>query len=146
MKMRDVPSTVSSIVASIIVIVVVLATFVLAAAPAAGQAATAKTIPRLADGKPDFNGIWDRPRVNDISRDVDGCGSGARHQRVQTKGLPEIFLIQPGERTRRGRDSIMHGALPTVGIHEAMGTAYPVEIIKRPNGSPTSSNPIMSFM
>ena len=41
--------------------------------------ATAQTsdIPRLADGKPDFNGTWDRPRVGNVTRDVTGCGSGS---------------------------------------------------------------------
>src|ERR1700679_1368092 len=31
--------------------------------------AQTKTIPRMPDGKPNFNGIWDHPYVPDVSRD-----------------------------------------------------------------------------
>ncbi len=50
--------------------------FVLALLPLVVFAQSAD-IPRLSNGQPDFNGMWDRPRVSDISRDTVGCGSGS---------------------------------------------------------------------
>jgi hypothetical protein len=41
-------------------------------------AATAQDIPRLPDGKPDLNGVWDRPYVPDMSRNgASQQGAGA---------------------------------------------------------------------
>ena len=57
----------------------------------ASVSASGQSIPRLADGKPDFNGIWDRPRILDITRDSNACGSGA-----PTKGC----VIRSSGRTR----------------------------------------------
>src|SRR5678816_4749259 len=46
---------------------------------ASGQSASsALQIPRLANGKPDFSGVWARPRVADITLDGRGCGSSER--------------------------------------------------------------------
>src|SRR5258708_27416987 len=47
--------------------------------PVDAQSGGSKDIPRMTNGKPDFNGIRDHPRVADVTKDGKGCGA-------QTKG------------------------------------------------------------
>ena len=118
---------------SIVALVVVTAAFVLAPAPAAGQAAAAKNIPRLADGKPDFNGIWDRPRISDITRDENACGSGAPITAAASRtGSGELPYTAWGQEQMAGpRFDYAARCLPW-GYTRAMQTAYPIEIMQTP--------------
>ena len=37
----------------------------------------AQPVPRMSNGKPDLSGVWDHPRVGDMSKDVNGrCVGG----------------------------------------------------------------------
>src|SRR5437868_11762738 len=58
--------------------------------PADGQSAAAKdqtaALPHLPDGKPNFNGIWDRPRVADITKNGNECGSASKGCKQEGSG------------------------------------------------------------
>jgi len=107
---------------------------VLAFLPAqmSGQAGAAKSsnIPRLPDGKPDFNGIWDRPRVVDITRDSNDCGSGAPITGCKQKGAGELSYTAWGlEQWKGPRFDYAARCLPW-GYTRAMQTSYPVEFVQ----------------
>ena len=100
---------------------------VLACAPAAAQ-----NIPRLNDGKPDFNGVWDRPRVNDVTRSSNECGSGLPTKGCSQKGSGELSYTAWGKEQWNGpRFDYAARCLPW-GYTRAMQTAYPIEIMQTP--------------
>ena len=105
---------------------------ILACASAAGQSAApkAQNIPRLPDGKPDFNGIWDRPRITDVTRDSNACGSGAPTKGCVQKGSGELPYTAWGREQWSGpRFDYAARCLPW-GYTRAMQTAYPIEIVQ----------------
>src|SRR5215831_18302548 len=92
-----------------------------AAAPAAG-------IPRLANGKPDFSGVWARPRVTDITRDGRGCGSGERNCTQKGSGaLP--FTPLGAQMDKAPKFDYTAFCLPW-GYTRSMQTEYPIEILQ----------------
>ena len=98
----------------------------------AGSAAKPADIPRLANGKPDFSGIWDRPRVTDITRDSNVCGSGAPVTGCTQKGSGTLSYTPEGEKLAKGeRFDYAARCLPW-GYTRAMQTAYPVEFVHTP--------------
>ena len=118
--------------ASIITATAMLAVLCVAPTLASGQAAASKAIPRLADGKPDFNGVWDRPRVGDVTRDSKECGSGAPTVGCTQKGSGPLAYTPLGEKTMKGeRFDYAARCLPW-GYTRAMQTSYPLEIIQTP--------------
>jgi hypothetical protein len=119
--------------ASIVTVTAMLAVLCFAPAVASGQSAASKTIPRLADGKPDFNGVWDRPRVGDITRDSKECGSGAPTVGCTQKGSGELSYTAEGSKLMKVGERFDYAALCLPwGYTRAMQTSYPLEIIQTP--------------
>ncbi|PYS53561.1 MAG: hypothetical protein DMG13_12440 [Acidobacteria bacterium] len=102
----------------------------LAPAPATAQSAAAKAIPRLPDGKPDFNGVWARPRVADITRDATGCGSGT--QGCTQKGSGPLPFTALGEQLNKAPKFDYTAFCLPWGYTRSMQTEYPLEIIQTP--------------
>ena len=92
---------------------------------------TAQDIPRLADGKPDFNGIWDRPRVGNVVTNGTSCGA-ATVGCVQ-EGAGELPFTDLGLQRWEGYQPDWTGYCLPWGYTRAMGTSYPHEIIQTPN-------------
>src|SRR5262245_20985106 len=92
--------------------------------------APAPEIPRLANGKPDFTGVWARPRVADITRDGRGCGSGEPD--CTQKGSGALAFTALGEQIDKAPKFDYTAFCLPWGYTRAMHTEYPVEIIQTP--------------
>ena len=72
----------------------------LCAVVAAAQPAKIE-IPRLYDGKPDLNGVWDIPYTNDMGRGVPGGLPFAPWERPTSRTTIPPNLITPATACRR---------------------------------------------
>lgn len=95
-------------------------------------AASSGDIPRLADGKPDFNGIWDRPRVGNMTQDVIGsCGSGSEGCSSISSG-PMKFTAE-GLAAHTGPKIDYPARCLPWGYTRAYHTTYPIMYVQTPD-------------
>ena len=96
---------------------------------ASGNIQTADT-PRLSNGKPDFSGVWDHPRVADVTRSANTCGSGS--QGCKQEGSGELLFTALGKAIWddvEPRFDYYGHCLPW-GYTRAWQVEYPVEIVQ----------------
>src|SRR5215470_14549546 len=115
-----------------LIMTIAAAGLILLLAPAltiAQSAVPAGDIPRLANGKPDFSGIWARPRVTDVSRDAKSCGSG---ETGCTQKGGELSFTALGEQMNKAPKFDYTAFCLPWGYTRSMQTEYPVEILQTP--------------
>ena len=111
---------------------ILMALVTLSHLPATAQApaAKAKPAPRLANGKVDLSGVWDHPRVGDLSADSKGCAGGTKG--CSNTGAKELDSLQtPFGKELNSKEKFDYGArcMPW-GYVRSWGTPYPVELIQ----------------
>lgn len=113
---------------SITNVAAVAACLFLASAPAIGQSSD---IPRLSDGKPDFNGVWDHPRVADVTKSGAGCGNGATG--CKQEGSGELAFTPEGlaKWNDPARYDYTARCLP-YGYMRGWGSSAPIQIFQTP--------------
>ena len=96
-----------------------------------GQSAPGADIPRLPNGKPDFSGVWDHPRVADVTRDGKACGSYTPG--CSQKGSGELAFTPAGLAQWKDENRFDYSGhcLPW-GYTRAWQVEYPVEIVQTP--------------
>jgi len=105
--------------------------------PAAGQTKSGgvpSAIPRLQNGKPDMSGVWDKPRVEDMSKDYPGpaCGSGTIG--CKSEGAGPLPFTPAGLAKYNRREEDINNFDPGVhclpeGYVRSWGTTLPTEIV-----------------
>lgn len=100
----------------------------------AGAVADPDATPRLSDGKPDFSGVWDHPRVGNVTQDGEGCAGGTEGC-IQVGSGPLAFTAEgQAVRDMNDEDYFDYGAhcLPW-GFVRAYGTPFPHAYVHSPD-------------
>ncbi len=101
-------------------------------AAAVAAAAQSGDVPRFPDGKPDFNGVWDHPRVADVTRNSTECAANTSGcKQIGTGPLPFTEWGQQQWKTKEQRVDYSARCLPW-GYTRAWQVEYPVEIVQTP--------------
>ncbi|HEY6345498.1 MAG TPA: hypothetical protein VIY49_28710 [Bryobacteraceae bacterium] len=105
----------------------------IASLSAAAQSTPSKPVPRLANGKPDLTGVWDHPRVGDVSKDVNGrcVGGTAGCSSIGAHDLDST--LTPFGKAENAKTKFDYGVhcLPW-GYVRSWGTPYPAELVQKP--------------
>src|SRR5437899_11407430 len=104
-----------------------IASLTLIPIPTAAQSGATKPVPRMANGKPDFTGIWDHPRVVDVTRDGRGCGGGTPG--CTQKGAGELAFTPEGEKKFKGKRIDFTAYCMPWGYSRSSQVEYPLEIM-----------------
>jgi len=101
----------------------------LVAVTAYGQSGVAKgsaDLPRLANGKPDLNGVWERPYVPDMTRSSqDGKQKGAAPLPFTAEYAQKFKDYDPAKYDYTGH------CLPQ-GLTRSMNSPFPIQIVQTP--------------